>query len=95
MKIFSRRVEDFVCANCGFKVSGNGYTNHCPRCLYSKHVDINPGDRAHFCGGLMEPVGYDAKKGILHRCVVCKFERYNKLQENDNSDKIIELSALV
>ena len=26
-------------------MKGNGYTNHCPKCLWSKHVDINPGDR--------------------------------------------------
>ena len=24
----------------------NGYTNHCSQCLWSKHVDINPGDRS-------------------------------------------------
>jgi len=93
MKRFTKKIEDFVCENCGTRVSGDGYTNHCPNCLYSKHVDVNPGDRANICGGLMEPVSYDAKKGILHRCVVCKFEKYNKLQKNDNSDKIIELSA--
>jgi len=24
----------------------NGYTNHCSQCLWSKHVDINLGDRS-------------------------------------------------
>ncbi|MFA5023297.1 MAG: RNHCP domain-containing protein, partial [Candidatus Paceibacterota bacterium] len=30
---FKRQIEDFVCEHCGEKVVGNGYTNHCPRCL--------------------------------------------------------------
>ena len=61
MKRFSRRTEDFTCEHCGTKVKGNGYTNHCPQCLYSKHVDINPGDRLSDCGGLMEPIDIEQK----------------------------------
>ncbi|HLL91284.1 MAG TPA: RNHCP domain-containing protein, partial [Tepidisphaeraceae bacterium] len=53
---FTRQVEDFTCGHCGRSVRGNGYTNHCPGCLWSRHVDVNPGDRAAACGGLMEPV---------------------------------------
>ena len=39
--------EDFICENCGKDVEKSSYTarDHCPYCLYSKHVDINPGDR--------------------------------------------------
>ena len=36
---FIRKTEDFICENCGAVVVGNGYTNHCPACLYSKHVE--------------------------------------------------------
>lgn len=54
-KRFIRRIEDFVCENCGEHIKGSGYTNHCPNCLYSKHVDINPGDRMSECGGMMKP----------------------------------------
>ena len=50
---FTRVVEDFTCGQCGAAVTGDGYTNHCPLCLWSRHVDINPGDRAAECGGLM------------------------------------------
>ena len=56
MKQFVRRREDFVCEHCGTKVVGDGYTNHCPKCLWSKHVDIMPGDRAEDCQGLMRPI---------------------------------------
>ena len=62
-KQFKKVQEDFICEMCGAKVSGNGYTNHCPECLTSKHVDINPGDRACDCHGLMPAVGLDTKNG--------------------------------
>ena len=44
---FTEIDEEFICENCGRKVEPLGYScrNHCPYCLYSKHVDINPGDR--------------------------------------------------
>lgn len=92
---FIRKIEDFVCANCGTKVKGTGYTNHCPKCLWSRHVDINPGDRAADCGGMMEPVGLEVKAGeniITHRCVKCGYEKKNKSASEDNQEKIIEIS---
>jgi rubrerythrin len=93
-KRFQRRLEDFVCEHCGAIVSGNGYTNHCPNCLWSKHVDVNPGDRLATCHGLMEPISVEikSKKYIIHhRCTVCGFEKSNKMAENDNFDVIIQL----
>jgi Zn finger protein HypA/HybF involved in hydrogenase expression len=92
---FQRNIEDFKCENCGNEVVGNGYTNHCPRCLYSKHVDINPGDRASSCGGLMEPISIEKKNGeerIIHKCKKCGFEKANKIQKDDNFDLIVEIS---
>ena len=68
-------------------VMGNGYTNHCPRCLWSKHVDINPGDRAARCGGLMRPVNYEQRAGeyvLLQRCEKCGHEKKNKLDDGDD-----------
>lgn len=94
-KKFQRTKEDFVCQNCGQTVLGTGYTNHCPRCLWSKHVDINPGDRLATCQGLMEPVGLEKKDGeyvILHRCVKCGFERKNKAIKDDNFELMLKLS---
>lgn len=92
---FQRKIEDFTCANCDTKVKGTGYTNHCPKCLWSRHVDINPGDRAADCGGLMEPVGVEIKSGaniITHRCIKCRHEKKNKTVEADDMDKIIKIS---
>ena len=48
-KKFQRKVEDFICEKCGTKNIGNGFTNHCFKCLWSKHVDINPGDVFLMC----------------------------------------------
>ncbi|MEX0652289.1 MAG: RNHCP domain-containing protein [Candidatus Paceibacterota bacterium] len=87
--MFKRVTEDFQCAYCGEQVIGNGYTNHCPECLWSMHVDIEPGDRASECKALMRPVSFEEKKGtytILHRCTGCSLEKHNKLQENDVFD---------
>ena len=76
MKLFQKRTEDFTCENCGFFVKGTGYTNHCSKCLYSKHVDITPGDRQAMCGGLMKPISLEQKHGevfIVHKCAKSKF----------------------
>ncbi len=94
-KTFQRRVEDFECLHCGHAVSGDGFTNHCPQCLFSRHVDVFPGDRADPCQGLMEPVAVQ-KKGegyrIQHRCQLCGVERWNKSHPEDNFERLLELA---
>lgn len=94
---FIKNTENFVCEKCGKGVEGNGYTNHCPQCLWSKHVDIFPGDRAGTCGGMMEPVGVTKKGGeytITHRCIKCGFVKPNKAVKDDNFDMIVQVSSL-
>lgn len=94
-KRFTRRKEDFVCENCGEHVKGDGYTNHCPNCLCSKHVDINPGDRMSECQGMMRPTSLEkARNGfvVILVCERCGRTKKNKTAKNDNMEKIIELS---
>jgi len=94
-KNFIKNKEDFVCDNCGHKVIGTGYTNHCPKCLYSKHVDNVPGDRANKCNGLMAPVEViyrNDKYSITHKCLRCGATKNNKTSPEDDFNKIIELS---
>lgn len=90
-KTFQKTKEDFICENCGFKVSGTGYTNHCPNCLYSKHVDIFPGDRSEKCGGLMEPIAFDSKD-IYFKCLKCNQIRRNRFSPKDNRELLIKIS---
>src|SRR6185369_16733546 len=93
---FVRRKEDFSCLRCGVSVNGNGYTNHCPACLWSKHVDINPGDRENSCGGLMEPMKMEVKKGdyiILHQCQKCGAKKRNKAAPEDCFTELVKLTG--
>lgn len=93
MKQFSRTKEDFVCDNCGEEVRGDGYTNHCPHCLWSKHVDVNPGDRAEECRGAMKPIGIEGQgTRIVHRCIRCRAEKRVKVGKEDNFDQILEVA---
>lgn len=83
-KRFTKNDNGFICAHCGREVEPLGYTsrNHCPFCLWSLHVDINPGDRACECRAPMEPVKVvtDPKKGyiIIHKCTKCGELHRNK-----------------
>lgn len=93
---FIRNREDFKCENCGSLVSGNGFTNHCPKCLWSKHVDINPGDRLAQCQGLMKPFQIEMDGGetyIVQKCVKCDHIRRNKVSKDDSYDSIIAVSS--
>jgi hypothetical protein len=94
---FKKKKENFVCEHCGFEVVGDGYTNHCPMCLWSKHVDVFPGDRAESCEGLMEPIGLELKNGkevIVHKCVKCKAVRKCKVSKDDSRDEILKIAGL-
>ena len=94
---FTKIDEEFICENCGRVVPKLGYTcrNHCPYCLYSKHVDINPGDRLNECKGLLVPVGIEKLKNsykIIYRCQKCNSIHKNIMASDDNYEKIIVLS---
>ena len=93
-KRFQKRTEDFVCEQCGIQVKGTGYTDHCPACLWSKHLDINPGDRRAGCGGLMAPEGVEIKSGeyIIHyRCTKCGYHFKVKASPEDNFEEMLKL----
>jgi len=91
---FLKRNDSFVCENCGAKVSPAKKTsrNHCPICLYSKHVDIVPGDRREVCQGLMKPVDYEYKQGTVEihfRCIKCGKSGVNKAASDDVLDELL------
>lgn len=98
MKQFTMRDEKFICENCHKEVSPLGYTarDHCPYCLYSKHVDINPGDRENTCKSLLKPIGIEKFKDtykILYRCEKCLELHKNIVAKDDDMNMIIKISS--
>ena len=97
-------MQSFKCDNCGFEVQmeaiGTKHRNHCPNCLWSKHLDEKvPGDRSSRCMGMMKPVGLTFKnvpkgKGELmlaHRCIVCGVVLKNRVAGDDKESVIMKL----
>ena len=98
MKRFNMIDEKFICEVCGKTVEKLNYTarDHCPFCLSSKHVDINPGDRSEDCHNILKPVGIEKFKNtykIIYRCSKCGSIRKNIMANDDNMDEIIRLSV--
>ncbi len=90
--------EAFVCQNCGKEVEPLSYTarDHCPHCLHSIHVDINPGDRECTCKGKLVPIGIKKFKDtykIVYECEKCHENKVNIMANDDNMDLIIQLSS--
>lgn len=83
-------------------VTNGSFRNHCPACLWSRHLDVRPGDRAANCGGLMRPVSLDHRPGkgnvIVHRCVRCREVRVNRVARDtaqpDDLDVIMSLPPM-
>lgn len=99
MKTFSKNDNSFICDNCMKEVKILNYTSrdHCPYCLYSKHVDINPGDRLNTCFGLMKPIGIEKYKNtykIIYKCEKCKEMHKNIMANDDDINIIIEISRI-
>ena len=97
MKTFTMRDEEFICENCGKNVSKLNYTarDHCPYCLCSKHVDINPGDRLNDCLGILKPIAIEKFKDsykIVYKCSKCNKIHKNIMANDDDMDLIIKLS---
>jgi len=90
--------EQFNCENCWKEITKHpegSARNHCPYCLYSKHMDKDfPWDRASTCHWLMKPIWIDNKKNkwwmIKHRCEKCGKEILNKVAPDDNFIEFIQ-----
>ncbi|BCY16383.1 hypothetical protein hrd7_02320 [Leptolinea sp. HRD-7] len=98
--------QNFKCRNCGFfvtqnrELSGVNNRNHCPRCLWSRHMDITPGDRKSDCLSRMEPVGLTVKRVnkkygcavgelmVIHVCTGCGKVSINRIAADDDPDVI-------
>ena len=92
--------DSFICKVCGWPVvsagAGSNHRNHCPNCLYSIHLDNEPGDRESRCHGRMEPIGVWVRKNgewaIIHRCIKCGKIGSNRVAADDNPMKLMALA---
>ena len=94
--------NSFRCRHCGLDVSihavGTAHRNHCPNCLWSRHVDDDsPGDRAADCGSVMEPIAItvrgDGEWALVHRCTGCDTLRLNRSAGDDNALLLLRLAV--
>ena len=94
---FIRVKEDFECEQCGHKVTGDGYTDHCPKCLWGKHVDEKiPGDRASECKGALRPMKTIYEKGefkIYYKCEKCGYEFRVREGKEDEREMLVLFSG--
>lgn len=95
-----RGPASFRCRHCGLDVPaqapGTAHRNHCPNCLWSRHVDDRPGDRAADCGAAMEPVAI-AVRGVgewvlVHRCRGCEVVHLNRSAGDDSPLLLLRLA---
>lgn len=106
----NRSEDGFRCGRCGSRVSiapqlsGVINRNHCPYCLWSKHLDLfQPGDRLSACKALMRPVGvavkisrkrYGSDRGELmlaHLCLDCGKVSLNRIAADDDAQEILNV----
>ena len=103
--------SDFCCRRCQAYVtieplfSGVRNRNHCPYCLWSRHLDLKySGDRLAACKGLMQPVGLTVKRTwdkygleklgelmLIHRCVDCDRLSINRIAADDDPLMVLQI----
>ena len=96
------RFRSFRCGHCRLDVPtgapGTAHRNHCPNCLWSRHLDDDtPGDRDARCGALMEPIAItvrgDGEWVLIHRCGGCGELHLNRSAGDDNPLILLRLAV--
>ncbi len=113
MKKFSDPFGDFKCVHCRTiisadpDISGVHNRNHCPYCLWSRHMDLHEaGDRLCACKSAMKPVGLALKQAhkkygsarqgelmVIHHCTECGKVSINRIAADDVPDTLLEIYA--
>jgi hypothetical protein len=105
-----QRTFGFKCIHCHAYISsdpdlsGVQNRNHCPYCLWSKHVDLNEsGDRLAACKAPMQPAGlclkrvpkkYGDQNGelmMVHLCCDCGSFSLNRIAADDDTASIFDI----
>ncbi|USN98252.1 MAG: RNHCP domain-containing protein [Phycisphaeraceae bacterium] len=90
----------FTCVCCKLSVPteafGTKHRNHCPSCLWSRHVDEEIGDRRASCNQPMEPIAIavaeNGEWAIVHRCTGCGRLRRNRIAGDDSEMALLKLA---
>jgi len=101
---------DFRCAHCGYLVSsahwlsGVHNRNHCPYCLWSRHLDLlAAGDRLSACKAPMQPIALTSKRSrnkysrghgelmLIHQCTDCDSVSINRIAADDDASTLLEV----
>ena len=101
---------DFRCAYCGYivssahRLSGVNNRNHCPYCLWSRHLDLYAaGDRLSACKAPMQPAALTTKRSrnkyrhghgelmLVHLCTDCGYVSVNRIAADDDADTLLEI----
>lgn len=90
----------FACVHCKAFVPNQSFgtlqRNHCPRCLWSRHVDEKVGDRRSPCNQPMEPIAIASRSGgewaVVHRCAGCGHLRTNRVAGDDDELALLALA---
>ena len=103
--------DDFRCRHCRQIVSANPILsgvqnrNHCPYCLWSRHLDLSrAGDRMSACKALMRPIGLTLKRApkrygaayagelmLILECIECGKVSLNRVAADDFSESLFEV----
>ena len=103
--------QGFICVQCRLYVScapdvaGVQNRNHCPGCLWSRHLDWrSAGDRLSICQAAMRPIGLTTKRGrnkyarerdgelmLIHQCTACETVVINRIAADDSAVAILAL----
>lgn len=95
--------QAFRCVHCkqfiGAPITGGKHRNHCPNCLWSRHVDGRvPGDRKSDCHSAMEPIGRIVRRNgeqvLVHRCSGCGKNNPNRIAADDSPLLLMRLALL-
>jgi hypothetical protein len=86
-------------------IAGVQNRNHCPYCLWSRHVDLSEaGDRLAVCKGMMKPIGLTLKRTrkkygmaqygelmLIHQCEDCGRLSVNRIAADDDANLVFNI----
>ncbi|WP_055481627.1 RNHCP domain-containing protein [Sphaerimonospora mesophila] len=95
------RTETFGCVRCGLTVTaldpGGARRNHCPRCLYSRHVRDGVEGGPSECRSGMAPISIAVLRNgdweLIHHCTRCGELTSNPICDDDNQFILMRMAV--